>query len=171
MSGKRRRLQQSSNNHWRITMRFTRRAHRLFSELEAQFNHFVVFDLHTYNHRRDGPNGAPADAAGNPEVNLGTGTMDRDRWAGIVDSFIHDLSAFDFLGRQLDVRENVKFRGGQLARWTHEHFPDSGCVISIEFKKFFMDEWTGVPDSAQLEAIQQSLQSTIPGILGILKTI
>ena len=57
------------------------------------------------------------------------------------------------------------------ARWTHEHFPDSGCVISIEFKKFFMDEWTGVPDSVQLEAIQQSLQSTVPGVLAALKTI
>ena len=146
-------------------------AHRLFSELETQFKHFVVFDLHTYNHRRDGPNGSLADAAGNPEVNLGTGTMDRDRWSPIVDSFIEDLSAFNFLGRQLDVRENIKFRGGQLARWTHEHFPDSGCVISIEFKKFFMDEWTGAPDSVQLEAIQQSLQSTIPGVLAALKTI
>jgi len=88
-----------------------------------------------------------------------------------VDRFTHDLIAFDFLGRQLDVRENIKFRGGQFARWTHEHFPDSGCVISIEFKKFFMDEWTGVPDPAQLEAIQSSLQSTIPGVLASLKTI
>lgn len=150
---------------------FYANAHRLFSELAAQFNHFVVFDLHTYNHRREGPNGSLADPAGNPEVNLGTGTMDRDRWSAIVDRFTHDLTAFDFLGRQLDVRENVKFRGGQFARWTHEHFPDSGCVISIEFKKFFMDEWTGVPDPAQLEAIQLSLQSTIPGVLASLKTI
>jgi hypothetical protein len=112
-----------------------------------------------------------ADAAGNPEVNLGTGTMDRERWSPIVDRFINDLRAFNFLGRQLDVRENVKFRGGQFARWTHENFPNSGCVISVEFKKFFMDEWTGVPDAVQLEAIQQSLQSTVPGVLAALKTI
>ena len=41
----------------------------------------VVFDLHTYNHRRNGPDGPPADPAGNPQVNIGTGTMNRDRWA------------------------------------------------------------------------------------------
>ena len=150
---------------------FYAEAHRLFSDLEKRFNHFVVFDLHTYNHRREGPNGALADAAGNPEVNLGTGTMDRNRWAPIVDSFIADLSAFGFLGRQLDVRENVKFRGGQFARWTHENFPHSGCVLSIEFKKFFMDEWTGVPDPIQVEAIERSLQTAVPGVLAALRKI
>ena len=150
---------------------FYAEAHRLFTELESQFGHFVVFDLHTYNHRRAGSEGIPADPEANPEVNIGTGTMDRERWGSIVDSFITDLSAFDYLGRQLDVRENVKFKGGQLARWTHENFPTSGCVLSIEFKKFFMDEWTGLPDESQVEAIRLGLQSTIPNILNILKTI
>lgn len=145
--------------------------HRLFTALESQFGHFVVFDLHTYNHRRDGSDGVPADPEANPEVNIGTGTLDRERWGAIIDSFITDLSAFDYLGRQLDVRENIKFRGGQLARWTHENFPTTGCVLSIEFKKFFMDEWTGTPDETQVEAIRQALQSTIPNILNILKKI
>jgi hypothetical protein len=97
--------------------------------------------------------------------------MDRQKWAAIIDRFKADLSAFDYLGRQLDVRENVKFRGGQFGRWTHENFPDSGCVISIEYKKFFMDEWTGTPDTRQLTAIRDSLQATIPGVLATLKTI
>ncbi|MFC1960850.1 N-formylglutamate amidohydrolase [Chloroflexota bacterium] len=148
---------------------FYEEAHRLFTELENQFGHFVVFDLHSYNHRRDGTDGAPADPEANPEVNFGTGTLNREHWGSIVESFIGDLSAFNFLGRQLDVRENIKFRGGQLGRWTHEHFPNSGCALSIEFKKFFMNEWTGIPDETQVEAIRQGLQSTIPGILQILK--
>jgi hypothetical protein len=38
-------------------------------------------------------------------------------------------------------------------------------VLSLEFKKFFMDEWSGEPDRAQLEAIRQALQSTLPGLL------
>lgn len=87
---------------------------RAFADLQRRFGRFVVFDLHTYNHRREGPHTPPADPEQNPEVNIGTGTMDRQRWAPVVDRFIADLRAFDFLGRRLDVRENVRFRGGHF---------------------------------------------------------
>lgn len=146
-------------------------AHDLFTRLTAQFGRFVVLDLHTYNHRRQGPDAPPADPQHNPEVNLGTGTMDRQRWQPVVERFMADLSAFDFQGRHLDVRENIKFRGGHFARWTHESFPASACVLSVEFRKFFMDEWTGVPDPRQLDAIYRSLQATLPGLLAGLKSL
>lgn len=138
---------------------------RILTDMEQQFGHFVVFDLHTYNHRRAGANAPPADAIANPEVNIGTGNMPRERWTPIVERFTNDLQNFDFLGRQLDVRENIKFRGGHFSRWIHETFPLSGCALTIEFKKFFMDEWTGVPDSAQVDAIRQALCHTVPGVL------
>jgi N-formylglutamate amidohydrolase len=145
----------------------------LFTDLERRFGKFIVFDLHTYNHRREGPRGPIADPEQNPEVNVGTGTMDRERWAPIVDRFIADLRAFDFLGRHLDVRENIKFKGGHFSRWAHENFPDSACVLAIEFKKFFMDEWTGKLDPAQrqFKAISNALQSTVPGVLEELKKL
>ena len=143
---------------------------QVFTDLEKRFGRFVVFDLHTYNHRREGPDGPLADSAQNPEVNIGTGTMNRKRWAPLIDRFIADLRAFDFLGRHLDVRENVKFKGGQFSRWTHQTFPKSGCSLAIEFKKFFMDEWTGKPDKTQLETIHRALQATVPGVLEMLET-
>ena len=68
--------------------------------------------------------------------------MIRNRWSPVVNRLINDLRTFDYNGRKLDVRENIKFMGGNLSRWTHETFPESGCSLSIEFKKFFMDEWT-----------------------------
>ncbi|MBN1219404.1 MAG: N-formylglutamate amidohydrolase [Anaerolineae bacterium] len=142
---------------------------RVFADLASHFGRFVVFDLHSYNHRRDGPQEPPADPAQNPEVNIGTGTMDRAYWAPIVERFIADLRDFEFLGRHLDVRENVKFFGGRFPRWIHRTFPQAGCALAIEFKKFFMDEWTGQPDQLQLEAIQQALQSTVPGVLDTLE--
>jgi N-formylglutamate amidohydrolase len=139
---------------------------RIWSSLAARFGRFVVFDLHSYNHRRVGPSAPPADPAANPEANVGTGTMqDRDRWAPLIERFIADLGAVDFLGRQLDVRENVRFRGGQLGAWTHRTFPEAGCVLSVEFKKFFMDEWTGEFDRAQHAAIGRALAATVPGVL------
>lgn len=145
---------------------------RLLTDLEQRFGHFMVFDLHTYNHRRQGPAGPPADSEANPEVNLGTATLsDRGRWGPLIERFKADLRAFDFLGRQLDVRENIKFKGGQFPRWIHQTFPVTGCAIAIEFKKFFMDEWSGQPDPRQVTAIGQALQATLPGVLEELNKI
>ena len=138
---------------------------RVLDEKKKRLGRFVILDLHTYNHRRDSPEGKPADPEANPEVNLGTGTMDREFWGPVVDRFIKDLRTFDFLGRRLDVRENVKFKGGGFGKWVHDRYPRSGCALSIEFKKFFMDEWTGQLDLKQDEAIRSALQATLPGLL------
>lgn len=150
---------------------FYQAVHQMLSALQQRFSRFVIFDLHTYNHYRNGIDGQAADATLNPEVNIGTGTMQRERWASIIDRLKSDLRGFDFLGRKLDVRENIKFKGGYFPRWIHETFPESACVISIEFKKFFMNEWTGVEDREQLKAIQNALKSTIPGVLETLEKL
>jgi hypothetical protein len=42
-------------------------------------------------------------------------------------------------------------------------------VIAIEFKKFFMDEWTGEADTGYVEAIGDALQFTAPAVLDALK--
>jgi len=148
---------------------FYAQVHKTFTDFQNRFKKFFVFDLHVYNHLRDGPDGKPADPKQNPEVNIGTGTMDRTKWANIIERFIEDLRGFDYLDRHLDVRENVKFYGRQFAQWSHDHFPESACVLSVEFKKFFMDEWTGKADQRQMGAIVKALKSTIPGILNELK--
>lgn len=137
--------------------------------LRRRFDRIVVYDLHSYNHRRDGASAPPADAHENPEVNVGTGTMDRACWGPVVDRFIEELEAVDFLGRRLDVRENVKFRGGHFSRWIHEAFPGSACSLAIEFKKFFMDEWTGEPRAREIEAIREALAATVPGVVAALE--
>ena len=136
----------------------------LLTQLAEHHQHVVVFDIHSYNHRRSGPDGAEADTEGNPEVNIGTRSMDRQRWAPIVDRFISELSSFDFNGRNLDVRENVKFFGGHFPTWIHQTFPDKVCAIAIEFKKVFMDEWTGHPHQDELYAIGQALRKAADGV-------
>lgn len=136
----------------------------ILERMVSRYRRVVVLDLHTYNHRREGATGPLADAKENPEVNIGTATMNRSRWAPIVDRFIVDLRNFEYIGRHLDVRENIKFQGGNFARWIHECFPNSVCVLSVEFKKFFMDEWTGEPDQLQVQAIERALKSTVWGI-------
>lgn len=144
---------------------------RVLTNAERRFSHFVVLDIHSYNHLREGPGGPAADPGLNPEVNVGTGTMDRERWAPVVERFIEDLRGFDFLGRHLDVRENIRFRGGQFPRWVHERFPETGCALAIEFKKFFMNEWTGKPDPVYMKAINNALKSTVSGVIEELSRI
>ncbi len=143
---------------------------QVLDSLVLQHGRIVVFDLHSYNHRRRGPEAAPADAETHPEINIGTGTMRRDYWSPIVERVMHDLGEFDYLGRGLDVRENVKFQGGYFPRWIHENYHDSVCAIAIEFKKFFMDEWTGEPDYEHITAISQALRFAAAGVVEELQT-
>lgn len=144
---------------------------RFLDEMQALYGRFVVYDLHTYNYRRSGPDAPPDDPHLNPEINIGTGTMDRTYWAPVVDNFIRQLREFDFLSRHLEVRENIKFKGGQFPHWIHQHYPKSACVLSIEIRKFFMDEWTGMGDPVQIQAIRQALSSTIPAVKHALESL
>jgi N-formylglutamate amidohydrolase len=127
---------------------------------------FLLLDLHSYNHRREGPDAAPADRAGNPEINIGTGSLDRDRWGLIVERCIEELGACEVDGHHLDVRENVRFRGGHLTEWVHERYDGTGCALAVEVKKTFMDEWTGQPDEVHLAALTRAFASTSPLLLG-----
>jgi N-formylglutamate amidohydrolase len=150
---------------------FYRQVRLLLEGLVERFGRVALFDLHTYNFRRSGADAPAADRQQNPDVNLGTGTMDRPRWAPLVDRFVAELSDFDFLGRRLDVRENVRFRGGYFSRWIHQMFPHSVCSLAVEVKKFFMNEWTGAIDSQQHQAVGQALGSAAVGVLEELRRL
>ena len=127
----------------------------LLDDVAARHDRFVLLDVHSYNHRRDGPDGAPTPQDEAPDINIGTFSMPRAHWAPLLDPLMEAMRAFDFNGRRLDVRENVAFQGkGALTRFVHERYPMQGCAIALEFKKFFMDEWTGEPDPAELKAMR-----------------
>jgi len=114
---------------------------RVLRERERRHGRFVVLDVHSYNHRRSGPDGPAADPALHPDINVGTGSLDRARWGPLVDRFCADLAACRVRGHPLDVRENVVFMGGEMAAWIHRSFPATGCALAVEFKKTFMDAW------------------------------
>lgn len=141
----------------------------VLDEVAVDYEQFVVLDIHSYNHRRDGPDGPPMDAAKAPEINIGTFSMPRDQWAWLLDPLIEAMREYDFGGRHLDVRENVAFQGkGELTRFVHERYPEQGCAIAIEFKKFFMDEWTGEPDRAALAHMRGFVTRTAAVARGLL---
>ena len=123
---------------------------------------FVVLDLHSYNHRRGGAAAPPARESDNPEINVGTGTLDQRPWRPLVSEFMHALGQCQVRGTHLDVRENVRFRGGQLSRWVNERYAGVGCALAIEFKKVFMDEWTGQVDDEHLRQLRSALDRVTP---------
>jgi hypothetical protein len=93
--------------------------------------------------------------------------MDRDRWGVLVDRFMTELAE----AGNLDVRENVKFKGRYLASFVHENFPSTGCCPAVEFKKTFVDEWTNELDENRVEHLTAALRSTIHGLETSLKEL
>jgi hypothetical protein len=143
---------------------FYEHAEQVLCSILRREGRFIVLDLHSYNHRRAGPHGPVADPRENPEINIGTGSADRKRWGHVIDGFIDQLRQFDFMGRRLDVRENVKFQGGNFAQWIHRRFQHSGLAIAVEFKKIFMDEWTGALNQPEFSALHQALRFASAGL-------
>ena len=128
----------------------------LLDDLAAGHDRFLLIDVHSYNHRRGGPGETPTPQADAPDINIGTFSMPREQWGFLVDPLMEAMREFDFNGRHLDVRENVAFQGkGEQTRFVHDRYPGHGCAIALEFKKFFMDEWTGEPDPAELDAMRR----------------
>ncbi len=133
----------------------------LLDGIADEHERFVVIDVHSYNHLRDGPDGDATPQQDAPDINIGTSSMPREQWAFLMDPLIEAMQGFDFNGRNLDVRENVAFQGkGEQTRFIHERYPGRGCAIALEFKKFFMDEWSGEPDTAELDAMRRFIAFT-----------
>lgn len=135
---------------------------RTIDQLAEDFPTFVVLDVHSYNHRRDGPDAPPTPLEQAPDINIGTFSMPREQWAHVVDPYLAFLSDYDFAGRRLSVAENLAFQGkGEWTRFVHDRHPRQGCAIAFEFKKFFMDEWTGAPDPAELDAMRRLVRHSV----------
>ena len=129
----------------------------------AERGPFVLLDVHSFYHRRDGADAPPAPEADNPEVNVGTASVDRETFGPLIDRFVADLRAAP-PADPADARENVAFEGRALAWFVHDRYPGVGCVLALEFKKVFMDEWTGEVDEERLEGVRELLAGTLPGL-------
>jgi N-formylglutamate amidohydrolase len=125
---------------------------------------FVVMDLHSYNHRREGPDAPVDDPAENPEINVGTGSVEDALWRPVIDAFSSTLARHPFDGGTLDVRENVRFRGGHMSRWINERYAGRGCALAIEIKKIYMNEWTGEPDELVIASISDALHAATQAV-------
>lgn len=146
--------------------RFYAAVSALIQSTIAEFGKFVVLDIHSYNHRRKSPL-EMAPISENPEINIGTAHNQGD-WQSLGHRMVRFLSHHRIFGNFPDVRENVKFGGGAFAEWVNRYYGEYGCVLSLEFKKTFMDEWTGRANIQHVNDIRSALQGCIPFLLDLL---
>ena len=139
--------------------------HELFDRLLARHGTLLLVDLHSYNHRRGGPDAEPADAAANPDIELGLTTLDHARWGHVAERFAEVLASHPVAGRAPDVRANVRFpTGGHFPEWVYATWGDRICTISPEYKKIFMDEWTGHVDLAAMHDLRTGLAAAVAAV-------
>ncbi|MCD9026680.1 N-formylglutamate amidohydrolase [Luteimonas sp. BDR2-5] len=145
--------------------RFYAMVGELLERTVARWGCALLIDLHSYNHRRDGPDAAAAPRAGNPDIELGFTTFDARRWGGTARRFAQVLRRHPVRGALPDVRANVRFpTGGHFPEWVYAQWGDRVCTISPEYKKIFMDEWTGQADIAALYALRDGLQHAVDAV-------
>lgn len=72
--------------------RFYERLSLSLDALVALHGGFVLYDVHSYNHRQDGPAQPALLPSVAPTVNLGTGSLPR-RWQGVAEEFLLSVSA------------------------------------------------------------------------------
>lgn len=131
----------------------------LIEETVKEHGCFCILDVHSYNHRRENPF-KEADSETHPEINLGT-FYNKEKWLPLCNSYNSFLSGSKILDPQPDVRQNIIFKGGAFAQWVTENFGEDGAVLSIEFKKTFMDEWTGIADIPHVNNLKELLHLSV----------
>lgn len=128
----------------------------------ARYGHIMLLDIHSYNHRRDGATAQPATAEKNPDIDLGATTMNHEIYGELLGHFAEHLRRHPVCGRTPSVGVNIRWEdGGNFPEWLHSIYGDRACVITLEYKKSFMDEWTSKADILALQALREGLSHAI----------
>ncbi|NOI75920.1 flavohemoglobin expression-modulating QEGLA motif protein [Vibrio coralliilyticus] len=124
----------------------------IIAKLESLHDSVVVFDMHSYNYKRQ-----RSDA---PVFNIGTAQIDMERWGSVVQRFCSELAKVSLPNITTTAEINGVFEGrGYLISHTNAHF-DRTLVLPTEVKKVFMEEETGTPFPLVLEALQSGLKAS-----------
>ncbi len=155
----------------RLRNAFYREAGRFLRGLCDRHGAVAVLDLHSFCDRRPtwGVGSLPDGA--HPDVDVGTGAVERGRWGPLLARLVADLRSFPVAGRTLDVRENVRFRGGHFNRFVNRAFRGRAVCITLEVRKFFMDQVSGAVDEGLFAGVSAALAAAVPGVLEELRRL
>ena len=121
--------------------------------IENLFNHAIVFDIHSYNHKRIKKD--------TPTFNIGSEQIDIERWGNIVNHFEKQLNKITLPNVEVRAAINEVFYGrGYLVTHINAHF-DNTLVIPTEVKKIFMDEISGDAYPLVLEELKAGFKNAV----------
>lgn len=128
----------------------------------AEHGQILVLDIHSYNHRRNGPEGEPDLQSDSPDIDLGATTLNKAVHGDLLDAFAQGLRSRPVRGQSPDVRVNVRWPdGGNFPEWLHATYGDAACVITLEYKKIFMDEWGESADILALQDLREGFHAGV----------
>jgi N-formylglutamate amidohydrolase len=154
---------QTPEDCWGLPARINPISEELLAELKQSYNEWyslltytvkrllkkhpflLILDLHSFNHRRKGADAEPDPQLENPDIILGRNNMPLSYYP-FVECLRSQLDKKEIDSHTLDCRIDVKFTGGYVSRWLHHSFPNQVLCPAVEFKKIFMDEWSGLLD-------------------------
>ena len=119
----------------------------------SKYERIFVWDIHSYNHHRNGLNQPFDSDEENPEIILGTNryAFMPDKWKPLINQielFLKNKEISEIYPNRslkstnLDVRQNIKYPGGYLSQYLNSKYSTRLCCVAIEFKKIWMNEWT-----------------------------
>lgn len=117
----------------------------------------VLFDMHSYCYQRETRQAWYEDDK--PEVNVGTKAVNRELFGEMIHNFMQDLATIRVDSKPVRVLENDIFFGGHLSRRLSAKHYERVLVLALEFKKTFMDEWSGQVYPEILETLITGFQS------------
>lgn len=126
----------------------------------AEHGQILVLDIHSYNHRRNGAGSAADPQADSPDIDLGATTLDKAVYGDLLETFAQGLRSRPVRGKTPDVRVNVRWPdGGNFPEWLHATYGYAACVITLEYKKMFMDEWGESADILALQDLREGFHA------------
>jgi len=118
-----------------------------------------IFDLHSYCYQREQRELWYENPK--PVINLGTEAINEVVFRDLIDDFLQKLKVIRAEGRVITVAENEVFKGGYLARRLSALHHDALAVFAIEFKKIFIDEWSGEFNLPVFEELLEQFGSAV----------
>lgn len=131
---------------------FYRVVHALIKRLESSFGAALVYDIHSYNHKRHSESYL---------FNIGVENIDIQRYNRQISFWKKELLNIKVKKTAAEVSVNHIFYGrGYLLKMVKEQFEHT-LVLATEVKKVFMDEHNGQAFPLVIQSIEKGLKNAI----------